>query len=289
MTKLALTVKVCPCTVAMGVLSGTSAFSTRDGITWYVSTVVSKALSASRASLVTPNSISRAAKAALVGANTVNGPAPCNVPTSPAAATASTRMLKSGSADAVATMSLSAGSNTRSTRWTTPLLAWISVVVMLVTRLRPSVTFRPPAFSILKNPPDRGVIALPSGTSARTTVLPSTWYVSTAVSKGLLASRASLVTPNSVNSAAKAALVGAKTVSVPVLSAGARPAATTASTRMLSSGVFCATSTMLRCGSSSPPPQACKRVALAPSAVASKIVRRLNAVFMGRLLLMGQG
>ena len=84
-------------------------------------------------------------------------------------------MLKSGSADAVATMSLSAGSSTWSTRCTTPLLAWMSVAVMVLMRLRLSVIFRPLADSILKKPPDTGVMALPSGTSARATLLPSTW------------------------------------------------------------------------------------------------------------------
>eukprot|EP01037_Dinobryon_pediforme_P000338 gene337-341_t len=49
---------------------------------------------------------------------------------------------------------------------------------------------------------------------------------------------------------------------------------------MLSSGVFCASSTMLRWGSSSLPPQACNRVVLAPSAAAIRTVRRLNTVFM---------
>ena len=84
-------------------------------------------------------------------------------------------MLKSGRAEAVATMSLSAGSSTLSTRCTTPLLAWMSVLVMVLTRLRPSVIFRPLFDSILKKPPDTGVIALPRGTSARITLLPSTW------------------------------------------------------------------------------------------------------------------
>src|SRR3989344_1126139 len=174
-TRLAFTVKVCPWTVAMAELIGTSALSTRAGTTWKVSTVVSSAVSASRASLVTPSSASSAAKAALVGANTVNGPAPCKVVAKPAATTASTRMLKSGSAEAVATMSLLACSRTRSTKCTTPLLAWMSVAVMVETLLRPSVIFRPLADSILKKPPDTGVMALPRGTSARGTLLPSTW------------------------------------------------------------------------------------------------------------------
>jgi len=51
----------------------------------------------------------------------------------------------------------------------------MSVLVMVVTRLRPSVILRPLADSILKKPPDTGVMALPRGTSARTTRLPSTW------------------------------------------------------------------------------------------------------------------
>ena len=51
----------------------------------------------------------------------------------------------------------------------------MSVLVMVLTRLRPSVIFRPLFDSILKKPPDTGVIALPRGTSARITLLPSTW------------------------------------------------------------------------------------------------------------------
>ena len=59
--------------------------------------------------------------------------------------------------------------------WTQLADTWMSVAVMVLTRLRPSVILRPLLDSILKKPPDTGVIALPSGTSARATVLPSTW------------------------------------------------------------------------------------------------------------------
>ena len=55
-------------------------------------------------------------------------------------------------------------------------------------------------------------MALPSGIWAFATLAPSTWYWSTAVRSGLLASSSALVTPSSVSRAAKAALVGAKTV-----------------------------------------------------------------------------
>jgi len=93
------------------------------------------------------------------------------------------------------------------------LCAAPSVLITLVTRLRPSVTFKAePSASILKKPPARGTMALPRGMSDLRTVPDSTWYFSTAVSRGLLASRASLVRPSSLKSAVKASLVGAKTV-----------------------------------------------------------------------------
>jgi hypothetical protein len=49
-----------------------------------------------------------AEKAELVGAKTVNGPAPFSVSTSPAAFTAATSVLRSGSAEAFSTMVLGA-------------------------------------------------------------------------------------------------------------------------------------------------------------------------------------
>ena len=68
--------------------------------------MVSKGLSASNWDLVIPNSVSRAAMAALFGASKVNGPLPFKVVTRSAATTASTRMLRSGSAWASATKSV---------------------------------------------------------------------------------------------------------------------------------------------------------------------------------------
>ena len=198
------------------------------------------------------SSVSRAAKAASVGAKTVKGPVPLRVPTRLAVVRASTSRVNSAglpwlSATAVSTTVLLAGRITLSTTWITPLLAATSVAVMVATRLRPSVSLSAPlTLSTLKMPPASGVIFLPSGTSALTTLAPSTWYFSTAVSKAVSASSWALVTPSSVSRAEKAALVGANTVNGPVPdSVPARPAAVTASTRMLNCASAFATSTMV--------------------------------------------
>ena len=83
---------------------------------------------------------------------------------------------RAGSAAAVCTMFLSAGSSTLSMTWMTPLLAVMSVAVMVDVRLRPSVmTSEEPTASILKMPPCTVVIALPAGTSALSTLAGSTW------------------------------------------------------------------------------------------------------------------
>jgi len=172
-------------------------------------------------------------------------------------------------------MSWDAGSSTRSIKCTTPLRARMSVVVIWATRLRPSVMRKAVSDSTLKNPSPSGSIALPSGTSLRKTREPSTWKVSTWVSKALSASKACLLMPSSVSKAANAALVGANTVTVEVDSVSVKPAATTASTRMLRSGVAWANCTTLgSSAASSPPPQACSSGMESPSAAPSSTVRR---------------
>ncbi len=72
---------------------------------------------------MTLSSSSNEANAALVGANTVNGPAPLSVSTRPAATTASTRMLKSLMPWAICTTFLVCGRITLSITCTTPLRA----------------------------------------------------------------------------------------------------------------------------------------------------------------------
>src|SRR5512141_2392695 len=74
---------------------------TSPGTTWYVRTEVSRVLLAIKASITALGTL---AKASSVGANTVKGPGPLNVSTSPAAFTASTRVLKSPAATAVSTI-----------------------------------------------------------------------------------------------------------------------------------------------------------------------------------------
>ncbi len=70
--------------------------------TWYRRTCFRAAGSASRVSSVPAG---RAAKAASVGAKTVNGPGPCSVSTNPAAVAALSRVPNEPAALAVATMS----------------------------------------------------------------------------------------------------------------------------------------------------------------------------------------
>jgi hypothetical protein len=107
------------------------------------------------------------------------------------------------------------------------------------------------------------------------------------VSKVLSDNKASLVTPSSPKSDAKAAFVGANTVKGPVPDKVlARPAATTASTKMLKSEVACASSTIFFAGAtvlwSSSLPQAVSTVVAAATPV--KIKRFLRNI---RILLNG--
>ena len=240
-----------------------------------------------------PSSVSAAAKAALVGAKTVKGPTPLSVPPRLAAVTAATSVLNSGaSAAAVCTMFLSAGKITLSMTCTTPLLACTSVARIFEMRLRPSVMLKtPPAgVSILKMLFCKEVIFLPIGMPAFSTLAPSTWYVRTVVNSALSLSKASFVTPNSPSSAAKASLLGAKTVNGPAPDkVVAKSAATTASTKMLSEGVAFANSTMFGVGagaaltgctgSSSPPPHPASRtVEPAAAAIPVKISAFLRSM-----------
>jgi hypothetical protein len=80
----------------------TSAAITLPATTWYVRMAVSFGMSFRRASTVPAGSL---AKASSVGANTVNGPAPFSVGTSPAAVTAAASVLNEPAATAVSTMS----------------------------------------------------------------------------------------------------------------------------------------------------------------------------------------
>ena len=182
---------------------------------------MSNGLLANSASGVVFSSAIRLAKAASVGANTVNGPGPDKVSVRPAATTALTKMLNSGaSAMAVCTMFLSAGKITLLMTCTTPFLALMSVAMICDSRLRPSVMMTlPPTASILKMswPSNTGSMGLPNGIPALSTTLPSTWYCSTPRTKALLAgtSRSLAVLPapsSSTAKASKAALSGANTV-----------------------------------------------------------------------------
>src|SRR5512133_2555388 len=92
--------------------------------------LVSAGISAKSASIVPSGS---AAKAASVGANTVNGPSPCKVSTNPAATTAASKVLWSGLSTIISTTVAGNedGINTASITCTTPLSASISATVTL--------------------------------------------------------------------------------------------------------------------------------------------------------------
>src|SRR5688572_4441320 len=93
----------CPLTVdgiapLLRVISAETVFPDR---TWYVRIEVNASLFASNDSTVPAGNF---AKAASVGAKTVNGPAPCSVSARPAALTAATRVLKLPFSEATCTM-----------------------------------------------------------------------------------------------------------------------------------------------------------------------------------------
>merc|ERR1719478_838515 len=84
----------------MSVLAGTA-----PATTWYLSRSASAALFSGLSRFVRVP-LGRAANASFVGANTVKGPLPENVSTSPAALTAVTSVERSGVATAVSTIVL---------------------------------------------------------------------------------------------------------------------------------------------------------------------------------------
>jgi len=90
-----VTVTLKPCNV-LGVCDATRALDAiLLPITWYFK-ISARSVLANNSAFVIDRAVSAAVKAALVGANTVNGPVPLKAVTNSALMRASTRMLKSG-------------------------------------------------------------------------------------------------------------------------------------------------------------------------------------------------
>jgi len=200
--------------------------------TWYFK-MSARSPRASNSALVTPKLSSRAVKAASVGANTVNGPAPCKASTNPAVWSASTSTVKLPELIAVSTMSGTGGKGstggriTASMTWIRPLLHDMSAVL---TPALPAFTVLPFLVTV-KLLPSRVVTSCVAAKSALVTLLPeSTWYFKMSA-RSSRASNSALVTPKVSSRAVKAASVGANTVNGPApFKASTNPAVWSAST-----------------------------------------------------------
>ena len=216
----------------------TSAAMTLAATTWYARIAASFSLFSGlrRVSTVPFGSF---ANAALVGANTVNGPSPLKVSTRPAAVTAATSVEKSSLPAAMPTMVLLVpGMMTVSITWITPLEPTMSVATTFAAS-----TFTPPLVVRLSLSP-LTVPTKPALTSFAITFAPTTMLASFSLFSGL---SNSATVP--FGSFAKAALVGAKTVNGPLLlKVSARPAALTAATSVEKSSLPAAISTIVLVG-----------------------------------------
>mmetsp|Transcript_11879 Transcript_11879/g.26004 ORF Transcript_11879/g.26004 Transcript_11879/m.26004 type:complete len:250 (+) Transcript_11879:191-940(+) len=148
--------------------------------TWYLSMAISLSLFSGR-SKVSKVPAGRAAKASLVGANTVKGPLPSpeSTSTKSAAVTASTRVLNTSSPAAISTMLelTEAGVNTLSIPCTTPLSANTSASMTMASSLT-----RVGSRLMVMFAPLRVVTVIPSLRSAARTLLPIAWYLITSAS-----------------------------------------------------------------------------------------------------------
>merc|ERR1711972_1030852 len=196
---------------------------------------------ASNSALVTPKVSSRAVKAASVGANTVNGPAPFKASTNPAVWSASTSTVKLPALIAVSTMSGTGGRSTASMTWITPLLHDMSGVL---TPALPAFTVLPFLVTV-KLLPSRVITSCVGAKSALVTLLPeSTWYFKMSA-RSSRASNSALVAPKVSSRAVKAASVGANTVNGPApFKASTNPAVWSASTSTVKLPALIAVSTM---------------------------------------------
>merc|ERR1719229_1589375 len=218
--------------------------------TWYFK-MSARSSRASNSALVTPKLSSRAVKAASVGANTVNGPAPFKASTNPAVWSASTSTVKLPALIAVSTMSgtgegsRSGGRSTASMTWITPLLHDMSAVLTVAL---PAITVLPSLVTV-RVLPSRVVTSCAAAKSALTTVLPeSTWYFRMSA-RSSRASNSALVTPKLSSRAVKAASVGANTVNGPApFKASTNPAVWSASASTVKLPALTAVSTMSRTG-----------------------------------------
>mmetsp|Transcript_90323 Transcript_90323/g.206600 ORF Transcript_90323/g.206600 Transcript_90323/m.206600 type:complete len:213 (+) Transcript_90323:647-1285(+) len=142
---------------------------TLPGTTWYFSRAAKASLSALNSSKVFPVSPRYCAKAGLVGAKTVNGPAPIRVVTKSAAIRASTKLVKSELDLATST---TLGINTLSIGWTTPLPANTSSLTVA-----PLAVTAAPSFTRLNLPvAPYKVSASPVATSAAIVLPVRMWY-----------------------------------------------------------------------------------------------------------------
>ena len=182
----------------------------------------------------------RAAKAASVGAKTVKGPSPLKSSARPAAMTAVSRVVWSGLFTMMSTTVVvggAGGRRTASMTCTTPLSARMSATVTVALL----IITEPPMMETVTFAPLRVVISWPSESDVLRASPPTTWYVRMALSNSASARTASMVP---AGSASNAASVGAKTVNGPSpLNAPARPAARTAASKVVWSGLLTMMST----------------------------------------------
>merc|ERR1711904_446626 len=237
-----VTVNVLPSRVVTSCVAAKSAIMTLlPESTWYFR-MSTRSARAGNSALVTPKLSSRAMKAASVGANTVNGPAPFKASTNPAVWSASTSTVKLPALIAVSTVSgMTGGRSTESMTWITPLLHDMSAALTLAL---PAITVLS-SFVTVNVLPSRVVTPCVADKSALMTLLPeSTWYFRMSA-RSSRASNSALVTPKLSSRATKAASVGANTVNGPApFKASTNPAGWSASTRTVKLPALIAVSTM---------------------------------------------
>merc|ERR1712048_667920 len=236
-----VTVTALPSTVFTVCVGARSVESTLAGRTWYVKMSTNWPLFSGfkRVSRVPAGS---AAKASLVGANTVKGPGELRVSTRSPATTAATKVERSSTDWASSTMlgnssaSLEGGRRTPSMMCATPLEARLSAATTLAALL----TFTVPSATVTVTGLPSTVFTVCVGArSVESTLAGNTWYVKMSTNWPLF-SGFNRVSRVPAGRAPKASLVGANTVNGPgELRVSTKSPATTAVTSVLKSGTDC--------------------------------------------------
>ena len=222
----------------------------------------SKVAASISANSATSNSSRRATKAAFVGANTVNGPSPLNIPTKSVVKSflvkADTNMSKSELLVAISTTVAGSclGKITVSITCTTPLEAVKSAGPILLVRPLGSVKLAPPVKLNVIFSPNNIVFSSPSMRSPDTmeSVMTCIFKTASSVSSGTSSNSAK---PNSSNNATKASSVGANTVNGPspdktVTKSVDKPGLVSAVSKIVWSALLTTTSTTVVCASAFP-------------------------------------